>query len=176
MADYATFVNLKIMGKKLIFFKKLHSYFYAIYYDEKFYKKSKWPGHLGRLSYKFVGKGNYGTVPEYLKFDTAAQVGEKYMAVDYGPSQEEAAKFVNDVGGKFEILDSAKYTDKKGNVYFTVYNVFDNDSKKYVVFVVGGVRKSSKVWHKSMVNFVNRDLRKAFFTRATIKEQNSTGD
>ena len=168
MGEYAALTYLYLAKKKkCLFFKRYWTKFYAIYYDEKFYKKKKWPGHLGKLWYKFQGKGHFDEVPEYLGFDTDMQEDPTQPIINYSPSKEEATQFVNDIGGDFKILDSAKYADKNYDNTFTVYNVYDEENHRYVVFVIG-ILKSSKSRHEKNVRFVENDLRKAFHEKSSF--------
>ena len=161
MADYAAYVDLEIVGKKWIFFKKYRTDFMAIYYDDKFYKKSKWPGHIGRWGFKFQGKGEWWKTPEKLDLPNI-QPGEKIVAVNNSPSPDEYKKFCDGISGDFEVLDSAKYRDKKFKTYFTVYNIYDNKAKRYVIFIVGNHKESNRRKYQSFVRFVEEDLRKWF--------------
>lgn len=161
MTDYSAVVFRQRHGKKFIFFKKYNCYFQAIYLDEKFYKKTKWPGHMGRWAIKFQGKGHYWDVPEKCQLD-AVSVSESNTHVHYSPSEAEAIEFDKMFGGKLKILDSAKYDTKNGKFFFTCYNIYDEENKRYVIFIDGCFVDASVKKYEDMIKFVERDLRKWF--------------
>ena len=167
MAEYAGLEYLyQAKKRKALFFKRYYTRFEVIYYDEKFYKKKKWPGHLGKMGFKFLGKGHFGDSPTRLTFELGKEPRALEPKVHYSPSKEEAEQFVNGIGGQFEILDAAKYADKKYKTMFTVYNVFDNENKRYVVFVIGMWEGKGKF--DKAVKFVENDLRKAFHDKSNF--------
>ena len=161
MENYSGVVFTKVIGKKFIFFKEKANYMKAIYYDEKFYKKKKWPGHLGSLFYRFEGK-NKDNPPKYLRFDTNMEVDKEYPRVTYLPDQETAQKFVDDIGGDFEVLDSARYANKAYTACFDVFNIYDNENKCYMIYIYGWTSKGGAGGHKKLIDLVSRGLRKSF--------------
>lgn len=161
MGDFSAVVYTKVIGKKAIFFKKKCNYFQAIYYDSKFYKKKKWPGHLGSLFYRFDGK-NKGTAPTHLRFATNWTVDKDFPRITYLPGQDEAKKFVDGIGGDFEILDSGRYCNKNFTVCFDVYNIYDNENKCYMIYIYGYCDNGGASGHKKLIELAQKGLRKSF--------------
>ena len=167
MAEYAALEYLyRAKKRKALFFKRYFTRFEVIYFDEKFYKKKKWPGHLGKFGFKFLGKGHFGDVPSHLRFDVNKQPNDVDIKVNYSPSPEEAKAFVQNIGGQFEILDAAKYANKNYKVMFTVYNVYDKENGRHVIFAVGHW-EGKKNFDKA-IKFVENDLRKSFHDKSNF--------
>lgn len=167
MQDYAALVYTKVTGKKWIFFKEKNTYFQAIYYDNKFYKKKKWPTFLGSLFVKFFKKETMGSAPKRLTLTTDLTEDKEFPIVTYSPSLEEVISFVNDISGDFEILDAANYCDRNANVAYDVYNIYDRANKRYVVYVDGYVSGGSNRKHKKALNLVSNGIRKVFNSKST---------
>ncbi len=161
--EYATLVDQVIVGRKFIFFKDISTGFDAIYLDEKFYKKKKWPGHLGGITVKFQGKGKYDSkAPSHLTLDREIEVGGKCLAVHHGPSEERFNAFLDAIDGDYEILDSAKYSNKKGDLFFTAYNCYDNRTGKYYMMISGLYDHGGKGAFEKAIKFVEEKLIKSF--------------
>ena len=167
MQDYAAVVYTKVVGKKFIFFKEKNVYFQAIYYDNKFFKKKKWPNHLGSLFVKFFKKETMGSAPKRLTLDLSYEEDPTYPRVTYSPTLEDVTEFVNNISGDFEILDAANYCDNKANVAYDVYNIYDRANKQYVVYVDGYVAGGSNGKHKKALNLVSNGIRKVFNSKST---------
>lgn len=162
-SDYAGLVEqILLKKKKFLFFKAYRNDFYGIYLDEKFWKKKKWPGHLGRWSIKFDGKGHRETVPTHVNFSLNETISDHNPCVDYLPSHDGAREFLGSFGGDFKILDSAKYSTKNGSICMDVYNIYDDKNKRYIIFVVGWSNKGGKTRQRDLVKLVQVDLRKWF--------------